>query len=483
MPANAFPTALEPIQPAPPDSAAATLDALADAIATLKRGLEAILNAQKSAEKCAPEPEAARSQVERCKFCSSAAHLEEDCEEADKYILAGMCKRNVFGKLTLPSGAEVPRRIKGKGLCKRFEEYHRQFPGQRAALGYLEDLARPRRPALQDATVATPSAMGAMSPGIEATASATLEAFRQPRAPERMLYDPRAVGNQQRTTEVTGDLRKNRVQFSDAPGAPKSVVRPVPGQSEPERTDAATSSVRSRMRESDFAAMAASDHEEAPLMVSQRGLFAFVPGVRSEAARAAVSTPAPPKECAMYSLQEAAPRFAQRARNIAQRAPSIAQHPRAPGSVACLPNPIYNPKSAAMAASLSLPPRASLRAPAFAAPSISLVPVEPSDRQPMTRRLEIAPQLPSRPSKPPDATRRACAMPARLASSDPATLKIPYTLSAAPSHIALAEDWGQSIFHDTQRGNITADPRASIVHPSPPSPTLPTAMPPARGPQ
>ena len=103
-------------QPVQTDPIAATLDALAEAIATLKTSLEVILSAQQSAESCAPEPEATQSQAEQCKFCGSAMHLKEECEEADKYIFTGKCKCNVFGKIVLPSGAEVPQRIKGKCL-------------------------------------------------------------------------------------------------------------------------------------------------------------------------------------------------------------------------------------------------------------------------------------------------------------------------------------------------------------------------------
>jgi len=113
---HAFPPVPESPQPTQTNLIAATLDALAKAIATLKTSLEVILSAQQSAESCASEPKAVQSQAERCKFCRSAAHVEEECKEADKYILAGKCKHNVFGKIVLPSGAEVPRHIKGKCL-------------------------------------------------------------------------------------------------------------------------------------------------------------------------------------------------------------------------------------------------------------------------------------------------------------------------------------------------------------------------------
>jgi hypothetical protein len=96
------------------------------------------------------------------------------------YILARKCKHNVFGKLTLPSGAEVPRSIRGRNLRQRFDKYHEQHPGQQAGKGYLETLARVRRPVPQDATCATPLAVAETSPGTEAVPPALPEVPRQP---------------------------------------------------------------------------------------------------------------------------------------------------------------------------------------------------------------------------------------------------------------------------------------------------------------
>ncbi|KAH9009364.1 hypothetical protein EDB83DRAFT_2531287 [Lactarius deliciosus] len=513
MPAHIFPLAPEPIQPAQPDSTAATLDALADVIAALKSGLEAILNTQKSAESRAPEPEATQSQAERCRFCGSAAHLEEECEEADEYILTGMCKRNVFGRLTLPSGAEVSRRIKGKCLRERFEEYHRQFPGQRAAPAYLEDPARPRRPAPQDTTTATPSAMRATSPGAEAIALAMSEESRRPRFPKRTLGDQRAASDQMRAPEASGDLLKPTVRFSDTLGVPETTARPVPGQSEPERDEAATSSARSQTRESNFAAIAASDREEAPLMVSQRGLFAFIPGIRSEAARAAASTPARPTECAAYLVQEATPQLTpDRVSVKAKRPESVPSSSRAIPSSMCAPpvedivsNPqgvpphtssgviaspsihVNIPKRPQAAPRASLTPRATRSRPQWprsrlshhasacehqrfqhrplasfhslsprpmhsVSPHAELRHVKPSDRQPATRHRPMAPRLPFYAHKPPNAMRPASAIPVRSIGSD------------TPAEV----DWGQSIFHVHFRPFPTNGDTSTQSDPCPP---------------
>ncbi|KAH9027885.1 hypothetical protein EDB85DRAFT_2148244 [Lactarius pseudohatsudake] len=481
-PVNAFLTAPEPAQPAQPDATAATLDALAEAIASLKSGLEAILDTQKSAESRAPDPEAAQSRSERCKFCGSSTHLEEECEEADEYILAGMCKRNVFGRLTLPSGAEVSRRIKGKFLRERFEEYHRQYPGQRAAPAYLEDLARPGRLALQEVTPVTPSVMGATSPGAEAMHPATFEVLRQPHRPERTVCDPRAASDQARAPDTSGNLRKHTVRFSGAPGVPKSAARPVPGQSEHQRTSAVTSSAQSQMRESNFAATAASDCGEAPLMVSQRGLFAFVPGVRSETVHAAASTPAPPRECAVYLVQRAAPQHAcdrvpgsakpskcpqapapsVEACANAVRTESPSARPASPSARTALlsardtsqvPCSTYKPACVMPSGSIPSSPRAVLRSSQSKVGRDGRKVVSPTARQPTsvkqsaTCRQSTALQLPFHARKPPDVVPSMRDASATLIQR-PCDLRDSvrtYTLLTMHSY-ALAEDWGQSIF-------------------------------------
>ncbi|KAH9008235.1 hypothetical protein EDB84DRAFT_1572230 [Lactarius hengduanensis] len=78
----------------------------------------------------AAESVAVRSQAMSCRFCKSADHLEEDCEEADKYIHAGMCRRDIVRKIVLPSGAQIPRNIKGGSLQDRLEEYYRHKAAQ-----------------------------------------------------------------------------------------------------------------------------------------------------------------------------------------------------------------------------------------------------------------------------------------------------------------------------------------------------------------
>jgi hypothetical protein len=61
-----------------------------------------------------------------CNFCAGP-HYIRDCGLVAEYAAAGKCKRNMEGKVVLPSGAFVPREIPGTLLCERIDEYHRRF--------------------------------------------------------------------------------------------------------------------------------------------------------------------------------------------------------------------------------------------------------------------------------------------------------------------------------------------------------------------
>ena len=55
------------------------------------------------------------------------------CPKVEEDTRAGKCRRNVEGKVCLPSGAFVPRHIPGTTMRDRINEWHRLNPGQLAA--------------------------------------------------------------------------------------------------------------------------------------------------------------------------------------------------------------------------------------------------------------------------------------------------------------------------------------------------------------
>ena len=68
---HAFPTAPEPVQPAKAGPIAATLDALAEVIATLQAGLEALRTNPKSSEPCPPKLDTAKKKAEQSNASSA----------------------------------------------------------------------------------------------------------------------------------------------------------------------------------------------------------------------------------------------------------------------------------------------------------------------------------------------------------------------------------------------------------------------------
>ncbi|KAJ7177321.1 hypothetical protein C8R43DRAFT_1118325 [Mycena crocata] len=77
------------------------------------------------------QSDSARSNA--CNYCSDASHFINRCPHVQADMDAGKCRRDADGKVVLPSGAFVPRRINGANLRARIEEWHRQNPGQLAS--------------------------------------------------------------------------------------------------------------------------------------------------------------------------------------------------------------------------------------------------------------------------------------------------------------------------------------------------------------
>jgi hypothetical protein len=74
-----------------------------------------------------------------CNFCGGAHYIRE-CLKVEELIREGKCKRNVEGKVVLPSGSYVPRDIPGTLLSERIEEWHRRNPNQLAAVTLLHTI-------------------------------------------------------------------------------------------------------------------------------------------------------------------------------------------------------------------------------------------------------------------------------------------------------------------------------------------------------
>ncbi|KAJ7602190.1 hypothetical protein DFH06DRAFT_1024174 [Mycena polygramma] len=87
-------------------------------------------------------PPNSKPRPEGCIYCSGP-HYIGSCELVVTDTQAGYCKRDVNGKVVLPSGAFVPGHFQGRNLRERFQEYHRANPGQTAVAQMMLD-TRPK---------------------------------------------------------------------------------------------------------------------------------------------------------------------------------------------------------------------------------------------------------------------------------------------------------------------------------------------------
>ncbi|CAK5276435.1 unnamed protein product [Mycena citricolor] len=77
-------------------------------------------------------PSAPRREGDQCVYCGGDHYISR-CPLVEEDTKAGKCKRDIDGRVVLPTGAFVPRRIPGVNLRARIEEWHKQNPGQLAA--------------------------------------------------------------------------------------------------------------------------------------------------------------------------------------------------------------------------------------------------------------------------------------------------------------------------------------------------------------
>ncbi|KAJ7925343.1 hypothetical protein B0H13DRAFT_1863187 [Mycena leptocephala] len=93
----------------------------------------------------APATQYSPPRSEGCTYCSDLSHYINRCPVVQTDIDAGKCRKDADGRVVLPSGAFVPRRVNGVNLRARIDEWHRQNPGQLAAAQLVFNIAPDHR--------------------------------------------------------------------------------------------------------------------------------------------------------------------------------------------------------------------------------------------------------------------------------------------------------------------------------------------------
>ncbi|KZT21236.1 hypothetical protein NEOLEDRAFT_1073858 [Neolentinus lepideus HHB14362 ss-1] len=100
---------------------------LAESIKSLTQALKPVIESSCST----PAPARAIPRGTSCLYCGEPGCMINMCPKVAEDIHAGICKRDVHGRVVLPSGAE-PQMIPGNWIWDKYHEYHRCNPGQHA---------------------------------------------------------------------------------------------------------------------------------------------------------------------------------------------------------------------------------------------------------------------------------------------------------------------------------------------------------------
>ncbi|CAK5282582.1 unnamed protein product [Mycena citricolor] len=172
-----------------------------------------------------------RRRPDGCSYCSDLEHFISQCPHVSTDIRDGKCRRNVDGKVVLPSGAYVPNIVQGKDLRERIQKWHEANPGQAAAPQMIlevshQNLLSSAAPGLvQTFKLTDEERMAVLTAEINqlrtrAQAKRAMEVANQPEVPERTI--PPAVAR----NPVVPPVPIETVPPATAPAAPVAPPQP-----------------------------------------------------------------------------------------------------------------------------------------------------------------------------------------------------------------------------------------------------------------
>ncbi|PPQ76748.1 hypothetical protein CVT24_012269 [Panaeolus cyanescens] len=250
-----------------------------------------------------------RNRSPGCNFCGKD-HYIRACELVNDYIRAGKCKRNVEGKVTLPSGAFVPSDIPGALLKDRIDEWHRRNPNQLAAAQLLNSIASDHGPhhtagftlskaariAALEAEIFALKSRGDDQPQtrgiIRTRAQASKESSKSKASPSSTQSQPEAMPEHPfRATREVPVAPKDPVRPSDPAPTPAKKSEPAYRHLPPICDPALTSRVTDKFL-------------DVPIPMTARELLAIAPDLCSQIRESITTKRITTKEAAMVSVSQ-----------------------------------------------------------------------------------------------------------------------------------------------------------------------------------
>ncbi|KAJ6524684.1 hypothetical protein DFH09DRAFT_1418312 [Mycena vulgaris] len=154
-----------------------------------------------------------KNRPDGCGYCSDLDHFINQCQRVLEDTKAGICKRNSDGRVVLPSGAFIPRSILGRDLRARFQEWHKQNPGQLAAAQLMVEAA------VQHLT---------SSPAPNTARTYTLTDEERYESLQREMLAIQTRRQAKRALDAAREEPDRTIPISNAPAAPAAAATPTP---------------------------------------------------------------------------------------------------------------------------------------------------------------------------------------------------------------------------------------------------------------
>jgi hypothetical protein len=122
--------------PSPPNVVVKQEPASYDTLLARIEALSILVNQRQSGTPSYPSSTNANAAFpNRCHFCGKPGCRIATCPEVETQIKDGTVARSADGKVTLPSGAYLPRTVGGRNLAEKFARFHADNPGHKIVPG------------------------------------------------------------------------------------------------------------------------------------------------------------------------------------------------------------------------------------------------------------------------------------------------------------------------------------------------------------
>jgi hypothetical protein len=161
-----------------------------------------------------------------CAFCGQSSHFITQCLVCTDYITNEKHKRNLEGKIILPSGQYTPRSIPGRFIKDHINEWHKRNPVKSTSSSLMYEIN----------PVATSSQTSVATNMVSTSLTNVFTADQHIAALEQEIFNLRNAKHTFDGVEILKPACANKPNSTEQPKVPESMTKPVPPPEKPMTT-------------------------------------------------------------------------------------------------------------------------------------------------------------------------------------------------------------------------------------------------------